>query len=50
MPNMATMLSFIVTDAAVDAVWLRKIFQEIADSTFNCISRLTATHPPMIRP
>ena len=38
MPNMATMLSFIVTDAAVDPVWLRKIFQEITDSTFNCIS------------
>jgi glutamate N-acetyltransferase/amino-acid N-acetyltransferase len=38
MPNMATMLSFIVTDAAVDPVWLREIFQVITDSTFNCIS------------
>jgi glutamate N-acetyltransferase/amino-acid N-acetyltransferase len=38
MPNMATMLSFIVTDAAVEPVWLRNIFRKITDSTFNCIT------------
>jgi glutamate N-acetyltransferase/amino-acid N-acetyltransferase len=38
MPNMATMLSFIVTDAAVEPVWLRNIFRDITGSTFNCIT------------
>ncbi len=38
MPNMATMLAFLVTDAAVDPVWLRKIFREANDASFNMIS------------
>ncbi len=38
MPNMATMLSFIVTDAAVDPDMLKKVFREAVDSSFNCIS------------
>lgn len=38
MPNMATMLSFIVTDVAVNPSWLKKVFRETVDSSFNCIS------------
>ncbi len=38
MPNMATMLSFIVTDAAVDPVWLTRAFRGAVDSSFNCIT------------
>ncbi len=38
MPNMATMLSFLVTDAAVDPVFLREVFQEAVDVSFNSIS------------
>lgn len=38
MPNMATMLSFVVTDAAVDKSWLPKLLKDAVDSSFNCIS------------
>lgn len=38
MPNMATMLAFVVTDAAVEPVWLKKVFKEANDASFNIIS------------
>lgn len=38
MPNMATMLSFLVTDAAVDPVFLDKAFRRAVDSSFNIIT------------
>jgi len=38
MPNMATMLSFLVTDAAVDRVFLDKAFRRAVDSSFNIIT------------
>jgi glutamate N-acetyltransferase/amino-acid N-acetyltransferase len=38
MPNMATMLAFVVTDAAVDPAWLQQLFREANDSSFNIIS------------
>jgi glutamate N-acetyltransferase/amino-acid N-acetyltransferase len=38
MPNMATMLSFIVTDAAVEPAWLRQLFARSVDSSFNAIT------------
>jgi len=38
MPNMATMLSFLVTDAAVDPVFLDKAFRRAVDSSFNVIT------------
>ncbi len=38
MPNMATMLAFIVTDAAVDPAWMEKSFRSIIESTLNSIS------------
>jgi glutamate N-acetyltransferase/amino-acid N-acetyltransferase len=38
MPNMATMLAFIVTDAAVERSWLEKVFREANDASFNIIS------------
>ncbi len=37
-PNMATMLAFIVTDAAVDPDELKSLLVRVADRTFNCIS------------
>ena len=37
-PNMATMLSFIATDAAVENNALQKAVSEIADASFNCIT------------
>ncbi len=37
-PNMATMLAFIVTDAAVAAPLLQRALRDAADRTFNCIS------------
>ena len=37
-PDMATMLSFTVTDADIEKGLLQKMFSEIADSTFNMIS------------
>ncbi len=38
MPNMATMLSFLVTDAAVDPAFLDKAFRRAVDSSFNIIT------------
>jgi glutamate N-acetyltransferase/amino-acid N-acetyltransferase len=38
MPNMATMLAFLVTDAAVDPVWLNRVFRESNDASFNMIT------------
>ncbi|MEX2046431.1 MAG: bifunctional glutamate N-acetyltransferase/amino-acid acetyltransferase ArgJ [Chloroflexota bacterium] len=37
-PNMATLLAFVTTDAAVDAGDLRRIVAHVADTTFNAIS------------
>jgi glutamate N-acetyltransferase/amino-acid N-acetyltransferase len=37
-PNMATMLSFIATDAAVSAPVLQRALRSAAGSTFNCIT------------
>jgi glutamate N-acetyltransferase/amino-acid N-acetyltransferase len=37
-PNMATMLAFVLTDAAVAAADLAAMMQRAADATFNCIS------------
>lgn len=38
MPNMATMLAFIVTDAAVDPAWLRTVFAAGIERSFNAIT------------
>jgi glutamate N-acetyltransferase/amino-acid N-acetyltransferase len=37
-PNMATMLAFVLTDAAVDRAILTELARNAADHTFNCIS------------
>ena len=37
-PNMATMLSFIATDAAIDKNLLSRWTKEIADMSFNCVT------------
>ncbi len=37
-PNMATLLAFVTTDAAVDAGDLKRIVSHVADTTFNAIS------------
>ncbi len=37
-PNMATMLCFVTTDAAVSAAMLQKAVKTVADKTFNMIS------------
>lgn len=37
-PNMATMLGFLVTDAAVDPHDLHQVLKEAVEPTFNCIS------------
>lgn len=37
-PNMATMLSFLVTDAAVDPALLKSAFHEAVDGSFNAIT------------
>ncbi|MDP9251896.1 MAG: bifunctional glutamate N-acetyltransferase/amino-acid acetyltransferase ArgJ [Chloroflexota bacterium] len=37
-PNMATLLAFVTTDAAVSASDLRRIVSHVADTTFNAIS------------
>ena len=37
-PNMATMLAFIATDAAVDNAFLQKMLSDIANQSFNRIS------------
>jgi len=38
MPNMATMLSFIITDAAVEPAFLQQAFRSAVDSSFNSIT------------
>ncbi len=38
MPNMATMLSFIVTDAAVEPAFLQSVFRSAIESSFNAIT------------
>jgi glutamate N-acetyltransferase/amino-acid N-acetyltransferase len=37
-PNMATMLAYVTTDAAVDRDFLDKTVREIADATFNMVT------------
>lgn len=37
-PNMATMLSYVFTDAAVDAGLLQEVLAEVTDETFNCVT------------
>jgi glutamate N-acetyltransferase/amino-acid N-acetyltransferase len=37
-PNMATMLAFLTTDAAVPAPLLQSLLKEIADETFHCVT------------
>src|SRR5690606_5582377 len=37
-PNMATMLGFITTDAAVDSADLQRLLGEVTDGTFNMIT------------
>jgi glutamate N-acetyltransferase / amino-acid N-acetyltransferase len=36
-PNLATTLAFVVTDAAADRVYLRKLLREESDATFNTV-------------
>ena len=38
MPNMATMLAFIMTDAEIEASLLEKIFRRAVDTSFNAIT------------
>lgn len=38
MPNMATMLSFIITDAAIEPIFLRHTFQSSVNRSFNAIT------------
>jgi len=37
-PNMATMLGFVATDAAISQPLLERLVEEVADESFNCIS------------
>lgn len=37
-PNMATMLGFITTDAAIDPQWLKKALADIVGRTFNMVT------------
>jgi glutamate N-acetyltransferase/amino-acid N-acetyltransferase len=37
-PNMATMLGFVATDAAVDPALMQRLVQEAADASFNAIT------------
>ena len=37
-PDMATMLGFVATDAAVDPALMQRLVQEAADASFNCIT------------
>ena len=37
-PNMATMLGFVATDAAISRNILNQLVKEVADASFNCIS------------
>ena len=38
MPNMATMLSFIITDAAIEPNFLQQTFRQAVDKSFNAIT------------
>ncbi len=38
MPNMATMLSFVISDAAVEPCFLEKVFRRAVDASFNSIT------------
>ncbi|MDD2732838.1 MAG: bifunctional glutamate N-acetyltransferase/amino-acid acetyltransferase ArgJ [Desulfuromonadaceae bacterium] len=38
MPNMATMLSFIITDAAIEQNFLQQTFRQAVDASFNAIT------------
>ncbi len=38
MPNMATMLAFIITDAAVEPAFLERAFRDAVEASFNVIS------------
>jgi glutamate N-acetyltransferase/amino-acid N-acetyltransferase len=42
-PNMATLLTFFMTDAAIDAASLDAMFRRVMDKTFNCLSIDTDT-------
>lgn len=42
-PNMATMLSYFVTDASIPAAQLKQILKEAVDLSFNCLSVDTDT-------
>ena len=37
-PNMATMLAYVTTDAAVEPGFLRELTREVADATFNMVT------------
>lgn len=37
-PDMATMLAFVTTDAAVDSAWLQHCLESAVDISFNCIT------------
>lgn len=37
-PNMATMLSYVATDAQVDKALLQSVLSEVTEETFNCIT------------
>jgi glutamate N-acetyltransferase / amino-acid N-acetyltransferase len=37
-PNMATLLAFITTDAAIEATLLQSALTRVTDSTFNCVT------------
>jgi glutamate N-acetyltransferase/amino-acid N-acetyltransferase len=37
-PNMATLLTYVMTDALVDAKALNTVFRQVVDSTFNAVS------------
>ncbi|RLJ67736.1 bifunctional glutamate N-acetyltransferase/amino-acid acetyltransferase ArgJ [Sulfurisoma sediminicola] len=37
-PNMATMLGFVATDAAISQALLERLVEEVADESFNCIT------------
>ena len=37
-PNMATMLGFVATDAAVAQPMLERLIKEVADESFNCVT------------
>jgi glutamate N-acetyltransferase/amino-acid N-acetyltransferase len=42
-PDLATMLAFVLTDAEVDAITLRRLWRQTVDDTFNCLSIDTDT-------